>query len=100
MPSYISPPPRNPLSALLAGIVGIAMMIGAFMLGFVALVIAMAVGALVWAGVYLRIWWAKRQLAKQGIDPTVSNPFNSPNPPSQSDSLEGEYTVVSKKQED
>ena len=100
MPSYISPPPRNPLSALLAGIVGIAMMIGAFMLGFIALVVAMAVGALIWAGIYIRIWWARRQLAKQGIDPDAANPFKTQSSPTKGDSLEGEYTVVSKKQED
>lgn len=100
MPSYISPPPRNPLGALLAGIVGIATMIGAFMLGFVALVVALAVGGLIWAGVYIRIWWARRQLARQGIDPASANPFNSNKADNSSDSLEGEYTVVSKQQDD
>ena len=100
MPSYISPPPRNPLGALLAGIVGIATMIGAFMLGFVALVVALAVGGLIWAGIYVRIWWARRQLARQGIDPTSASPFNTGDPTERSDSLEGEYTVVSKQQDD
>lgn len=100
MPFYISPPPRNPISALLAGLVGVAMMVGAFMLGFVALVVALAVGALIWAGIYIRIWWARRQLAKQGIDLDSANPFSTQRTPGTDDSLEGEYTVVSKRQDD
>jgi predicted lipid-binding transport protein (Tim44 family) len=100
MPSYISPPPRNPLSAILAGIVGVVVMVGAFMLGFVALVVALAIGALIGAAIYVRVWWAKRQLAKQGIDLDSANPFSNHASPSQGDSLEAEYTVISKKQED
>ena len=98
MPSYISPPPRNPLSALLAGIVGVVVMAGAFMLGFVALVVAFAVGILIWAGIYLRIWWAKRQMAKAGLDVSKESPFTGQSRSAPGDSLEAEYTVISKKQ--
>ena len=100
MPSYISPPPRNPLSAIIAGIVGVVMMIGVFMLGFVALIVALGIGMLIWAGIYVRIWWAKRQLARQGIDLSSENPFASHQASRQDDSLDAEYTVISKKQDD
>ncbi len=100
MPFYISPPPRNPISAILTGIVGVVMMVGAFMLGFVAIVIALAFGLVIWIGIYIRIWWAKRQMARQGIDPASTSPFSSPNRPAPNDSLEAEYEVISKNQDD
>ncbi len=99
MPFYISPPPRNPLTAILGGIAGVVMMIGAFMLGFVAIVVALGVGLLVWIGIYIRIWWAKRQLTRQGIDPASARPFVDRSRHRQGDSLEAKYKVISKKQD-
>jgi hypothetical protein len=100
MPFYISPPPRNPLTGILTGIVGMLLLAGAFMLGLVALVVALGVGLLVWLGIYIRILWAKHQLARQGIDPADNGPFAQGRPPGQADSLEAEYTVISKKRDD
>lgn len=100
MPFYISPPPRNPIAGVLAGIVGIAIMIGAFMLGFVALVVAFGVGLFIWLGIYIRIWWAKRQMTRRGIDPAEGGPFAHPGRPRHEDSLEAEYTVVSTKRDE
>jgi hypothetical protein len=100
MAFYISPPPRNPLSSILAGIVGVVIMIGAFMLGFIAIVVALSIGLLIWVGIYVRVWWAKRQMIKQGIDPASLNPFAGNTTTSQSDSLDAEYEVISKTQDD
>ncbi len=100
MPFYISPPPRNPIASILTGIVGILLMIGAFMLGFVALLVAFGVGLLIWMGIYIRIWWAKRQMIRQGVDPAAGGPFVHPKQPQRGDSLEAEYTVVSTKRDD
>ena len=100
MPFYISPPPRNPLTGIITGIVGMAIMIGTFMLGFVALVVALSIGALVGLGIYIRVWWAKRQMIKQGIDPASLDPFAGQRPAEQNDSLEAEYEVISKTQDD
>ena len=100
MPFYISPPPRSPIAGVLTGIVGILVMIGAFMLGFVALLVAFAIGLVIWLGIYIRIWWAKRQMVRQGIDPTAGGPFVQPNQETREDSLEAEYTVVSTKRDE
>ena len=100
MPFYISPPPRNPIAGILTGIVGILVMIGAFMLGFVALLVAFGFGLIIWLGIYIRIWWARRQMARQGIDPVADNPFTRTGATRREDSLEAEYTVVSTKKDD
>jgi predicted lipid-binding transport protein (Tim44 family) len=100
MPFYISPPPRNPLASILTGIVGIVVLAGAFMLGFVALVVAFSIGLLIWLGIYIRIWWAKRQMIRQGIDPAAGDPFASRTRPSQTDSLDAEYEVISKQRDE
>jgi len=100
MPFYISPPPRNPVASILTGIVGIVLMAGAFMLGFVVLVVVFGIGLLIWAGIYIRLWWARRQMARQGIDPAPNNPFAENQRPTRQDSLEGEYEVISKNRDD
>ncbi len=100
MPFYISPPPRNPLTGILAGVVGVFMMIGAFMLGFVVILVAVSVGLLIWIGVYIRVWWMRRQMIKQGIDPATVGPFANRPAQGETDILEAEYEVISKKQDD
>lgn len=91
MTFYISPPPRNPLSAIITGIVGVLLLAGAFMLGLVALVVALGLGLVVWLGVYARIWWIRRKLAKQGGGPTGVT---------EGQDLEVEYTVISRQREE
>ena len=100
MPFYISPPPRNPLSSILAGVVGALLLVGAFMLGFVVLLVVAGLGLLLWLGVLLRIKWTQYQMRKQGIDPSA-RPVPSPGArQANEDSLEAEYTVISKERED
>ncbi|MFT5139604.1 MAG: putative lipid-binding transport protein (Tim44 family) [Lysobacterales bacterium] len=100
MAFYISPPPRGPLGGILAGIVGVLIMTGVFMLGFIAIIVALSVGFLIWVGIYVRLWWAKRKMLKQGIDPASLNPFANDTRPKQSDSLDAEYEVISKTQDE
>jgi uncharacterized membrane protein len=100
MPFYISPPPRNPLTGIIAGIIGVITMVGVFMLGFVAIVIALVFGMVIWLGIYIRVWWARRQMIKQGIDPESLNPFaKSPQEPAR-DSLDAEYEVISRSKDE
>ena len=100
MPFYISPPPRNPLSSILAGVVGALLLVGAFMLGFVVLLVVAGLGLLLWLGVLLRIKWTQYQMRRQGFDPSA-RPGPSPGTgQANDDSLEAEYTVISKERED
>ena len=95
MPYYISPPPRNPLTGILTGIFGILVLAGAFMLGFIALVIALGIGLLVWLGIYIRLWWIRRRLSRKGVDPEGAGSPAGRREGAVTDSLEAEYTVVS-----
>jgi hypothetical protein len=97
MPFYISPPPRNPLTAVLAALAGGLLMVGAFFLGFVVLVVALGLGLLIWLAVLLRFKWLQRRMRKQGVDPFSKA---GPRSGSHTEVLETEYTVVSRHTED
>jgi hypothetical protein len=97
MPFYISPPPRNPLTAILAALAGGLLMVGAFFLGFVVLVVALGLGLLIWLAVLLRVKWLQRGMRKQGVGPFSRAAQRSE---SRTEALETEYTVVSRHTED
>ena len=97
MPFYISPPPRNPLTAILAALAGGLLMVGAFFLGFVVLVVALGLGLLIWMAVLVRVKWLQRRVLKQGVDPFSRAGQRGG---SQTEALETEYTVVSRHTED
>ena len=59
-----------------------------------------ALGLLVWLSVLVRIKWAQRQLRKQGFDPSADLGPSASTRPVNDDSLEAEYTVISKERED
>lgn len=86
MPYMINPPPQSPLTRFIGGIVAIITLVGAFMLGMVALLVVAAVGLIAAVGIWLRVIWIKRQMRKNGVA-------------RQGDVIEAEYTVVSKHEE-
>lgn len=100
MPLYISPPPQNPFMALLAAIVGVVALVGVFMLGFVALVVVLGVGAVLWLGFIIRFKWIQRKLRKQGLDPEPGGRINPDVVLHREESLEAEYTVISTEKDD
>lgn len=100
MPFYISPPPRNPVTSIIAGILGALLLVGAFMLGFVVLLVVAGLGLLVWLVVLVRIKWAQHRLRKQGFEPPDTPGASAYRPESKGDTLEAEYTVVSKERDD
>ena len=100
MPSYIGPPPRSPLTGVLGALVGTVVLVGAFMLGFVVLLVVAGLGLLLWLGVFIRIKWAQHQMRKRGIDPSSTVPPAHGARPGQGDSLEVEYTVISRERDE
>ena len=68
MPYYISPPPQNPLTRIIAGIVGAFVLIGTFMIGMVAFLVVAGVALIAGIALWLRIAWVKRRLKKSGVD--------------------------------
>ena len=68
MPYYISPPPQGPLTRIIAAIVTVFALIGAFMIGMVALLVVGGIALVVGLAIWLRVLWIKRQLRKSGVD--------------------------------
>jgi hypothetical protein len=91
MAVYRITPPQNPLGRALAAVVALLVLAGAFMLGLVVFAIvaglAVIVGIVAWArGLFLRHSGAK-----------APSPRESPAKPSQT--IEAEYTVISRRRE-
>jgi hypothetical protein len=100
MPYYLSPPPQNPLARVIAGIVAILTVAGAFMIGMVALTVVAGVALIAGLAIWLRVVWIKRQLRKSGVDlgSHIRSPGRSPGtrkPDVSGQVIEAEYTVVS-----
>ena len=106
MPYYLNSPSMNPLSRLLAAIVGALVLVGAFFFGLFIVAAILVVGLVAWAGLWIRGWWLTRN-GKVSRDPfsVHSSVFVDGEPQSgqqQSterggDVIEAEYTVVSRK---
>lgn len=59
---YRLPPPRsNPLARILAGLLALLALAGAFFFGLVVLALAVGLGALAWLVLTLRVRWLRRQ---------------------------------------
>ena len=89
----------NPLSRLLAAIVGALVIVGAFMFGFFILVAAVSFGLIAWLVIWLRVWWIKRKLGASGD----ASPLDFGQPPGakqqgsdSGDVIDAEYEVVSR----
>lgn len=91
MPYYISPPPQNPLTRVITTIIAVFAIVGAFMIGFAALIVVVVVGLVAGIALWLRVAWIKRRLRKEGIDlgVGVKNQANSGHV------IDAEYTVIS-----
>lgn len=100
MPYYISPPPQNPISRFIAGVVAVLAVAGAFMIGMVAFLVVAGVGLLAGIALWLRVAWIKRKLRKNGFDTSPVNGSGPSQPQShQGQVIDAEYTVVSEKKD-
>jgi len=100
MPYYISPPPQSPLTRIVAGIIAVFALVGAFMIGLVAILVVAGVGLIAAGAIGLRIAWIRRQLRKHGIDPgAAANPTATDSGQDSGQVIEAEYTVISKREE-
>ena len=104
MPYYIAPPPQNFLSRIIAAIVAVLMLVGAFMIGMVALLVVAGVGLIAGVAIWLRVIWIKRQLRKSGV--TLGGVAAGDADTSRAGTahmsgqvIEAEYTVISDKED-
>lgn len=104
MPYQISPPPQNFLTRIVAGIIAVLTLAGAFMIGMVALLFVAGAGLIAGVAIWLRVLWIKRQLKKSGVN-LGAGPFDETNAsrertaPASGQVIEAEYTVVSEQQD-
>lgn len=100
MPYYLSPPPQSPLVRIVAGIFAIVTLVGALMIGMVALLVVAGVGVIAGVAIWLRVAWIKRKMRKAGVD--LSGQTVGSNTRQSSDSgqiIEAEYTVISENED-
>lgn len=103
MPYYISPPPLNPLSRILAGILGVLALVGAFFFGIFVLAFAAGLGLIAWLFFSIRLWWMRKKGTTSGGGGAASGPAQrqGPGPGETSrDIIDVEYTVVSRRDEE
>jgi hypothetical protein len=96
MPIYISPPPQNPLTRIIAGIIAVFVLIGTFTIGMVAFLVVAGIGLIAGIALWLRISWIKHRLRKSGVDMGAGVDI----PRQSGHVIDAEYTVVSDTQED
>jgi len=94
MPYLLEPPPLNPLTRLLAGILAVLALVGAFVFGLFVIAMVVGIGILAWLAFWLRMVWLRRRLAKAGSRPDAGSGRDS------GKVIEAEYTVVSSKKDD
>jgi len=95
MAYYISPPPQSPLTRIITAIIAAFVLVGAFMIGMVALLVVAGVGAIAGLAIWIRVAWIKRKLRKSGVDlnPKMDTPRESGHV------IDAEYTVISDSQD-
>lgn len=98
MPYYISPPPQNPFTRLIAALIAVFALVGSFMIGFAALLVVAAVGLVLAIAIWIRVAWIRRRMKKEGVD-FQTNPFNR-QPPDKGNVIDAEYTVISENDDD
>ena len=91
----------NPVSRILAGVLGIAVLAAAFFFGFIVLMLAAGLGVLAWLLLALRMWWLRRQWARHG--PGVEahrDGWARPGSAREGEVIEADYEVVTRRDED
>jgi len=98
---YIAPPPMNPISRVLAGLVGVLVLVGAFFFGLVVLAVAIGVAVLAWLFIALRMWWLRRRWGGQfgGSGPVGADRSARPER-REKEVIEADYEVISRREDD
>ena len=91
MPVYLTPPPRNPLAQAAAAVVALLALVGAFMLGIVALAVFAGLALAASLALWLRAKWLSR-----ADGPAPSRGAGSGH---RSRTIEAEYTVVRRRRD-
>jgi hypothetical protein len=95
---YLTPPPLNPFTRVIAALLAVAALVGAFFFGLVILALAVGLGILGWLALTLRLWWLRRQHGAHTGPGPRSDGGDAPG--RGGDVIDGEYKVVSRDEDD
>lgn len=91
----------NPLSAVLAGLLTVLVLVGAFFFGVFILILTVGLGVLAWLILTLRIWWLRRRwngrAAGRGQDHVVREGGVEN---SEGQVIDADYEVISRREDD
>ncbi len=87
----------NPMTRIVAGLLGLLALVGAFFFGLVVLAVAIGLGVLAWLFLTLRMWWLRRRWQSQ-VEPGTATGSARPGTVNrgESDVIEADYEVVSR----
>ena len=94
MTHYISPPPMNPLSRLLAGVLAVLALVAALFFGVFVLAVVLGVGLIGWLLLWIRMWWIGRRMGQPDRARAAPGSKDARDG-GRGDVIEGEFTVVS-----
>lgn len=98
---YLSPPPANPASRILAGLLAVLVLVGAFFFGLIVLGVAVALGILAWIVLSVRMWWVGRQWEKRGADAGTRRAKRQGAENARArDAIDADYEVISRRKDD
>ena len=86
---YIKPPPQGPIARIIASIVAALVLVGTLAFGLIAFLVIATLAAVAGIVIWLRVWWLKRRLEKEGFKPHEGR---SSEPTGHV--IDAEYTVV------
>jgi hypothetical protein len=86
---YISSPPMNPVSRVIAALMAVAVMVAAFFFGLAILAVLVVVFSLFAVTFWVRSWWLRRGVVDENVARTTAAPDGN--------EIEAEYTVVSRR---
>lgn len=93
MTYYINPPPQNPLTRIIAGIIAVIALIGSLIIGTAALLVIAGLGLIAGLALWMRVAWIKHHLRKNGVDLNAGMATQRQS----GEVIDAEYTVVSVK---
>jgi predicted lipid-binding transport protein (Tim44 family) len=97
---YIAPPPMNPVTRVLAGLLAVAALVGALFFGLIIFAAALGLGLLAWLILSVRIWWLKRRMPRGAS--TAADSAGEPRARGSDEGkvIDAEYEVISRREED